>query len=403
MLSGALFDFIYRESIIIGVSVIISGACHIGIPFLSSIGGIIALAAIQGFSIGVMDSGGSVCFIRLHGEKVGPWMQAMHFSYAIGTAVCFSTAHATNTFGSHHGCVFKQVAPFVVGAVIDAQGDLVLSFVVLGVATIVAGVVSLFVPSFKLGQKDTTVVSKETVERQSAVPRRWYWGLVGLVAIFLLVYATVEISYGSFLSAYAIAVKAADEVVGSYMTSVYWCTFCAGRLLGVPVATRLRAEIQCGIAVALCFVVVLPLLFVHTRAAVWTVSALYGFVMAPIWASLWSWLGEAITVTGKSAVVAALGCSVGDLGITMLAGNLIAKKGPQSFPVQHVISCCLLIAFYIIVNLCIRRVKRISAAACAVQQKQQEKEEQEKGKDGDITYVEEGGGATIVELSAYAV
>ena len=35
----------------------------------------------------------------------------------------------------------KQVAPFVVGAVIDAQGNLIASFVVLGVATVVAGVV----------------------------------------------------------------------------------------------------------------------------------------------------------------------------------------------------------------------------------------------------------------------
>lgn len=90
VLSGPLFDWVYRESLLIGASVVVSGICHIAIPFVHRIAPIVVLAALQGFSIGALDAGGSVCFIRLHGDKVGPWMQAMHFSYAIGTAVCSS-------------------------------------------------------------------------------------------------------------------------------------------------------------------------------------------------------------------------------------------------------------------------------------------------------------------------
>lgn len=97
VLSGPLFDWVYRESIIIGVSVVLSGVCHIAIPFVHRIAPIVVLAALQGFSIGALDAGGSVCFIRLHGDKVGPWMQAMHFSYAIGTAVCFFSSHFSHT------------------------------------------------------------------------------------------------------------------------------------------------------------------------------------------------------------------------------------------------------------------------------------------------------------------
>ena len=34
--------------------------------------------------MGVLDTGGNVMLIWLHGKKVGPYMQAMHFSFALG-------------------------------------------------------------------------------------------------------------------------------------------------------------------------------------------------------------------------------------------------------------------------------------------------------------------------------
>ena len=46
------------------------------------------LSAIQGTYFGASDAGNSVCFLRLHGAKANPWLQAMHFTYAIGTTVC---------------------------------------------------------------------------------------------------------------------------------------------------------------------------------------------------------------------------------------------------------------------------------------------------------------------------
>ena len=47
------------------------------------------LSAVQGFFYGGADSGNGIVFLRLHGDKANPWLQAMHFSYAVGTTVCF--------------------------------------------------------------------------------------------------------------------------------------------------------------------------------------------------------------------------------------------------------------------------------------------------------------------------
>lgn len=251
---------------------------------------------------------------------------------------------------------------------IDASHDIVVSFVVIGAVTVVVGVISFFVPSFKEGQKDTTVVSKESTERQALVPTCWKWTLVTLASVFLCVYATIEISFGSFLSAYSIALKVADEVKGSFMTSVFWCTFCLGRLVGVPVAARLRPAVQSGLAVVLCLVVSIIFITWRTEAGLWTVAALYGFVMAPTWAATWSLLGEVVPVSGKVAVVIGIGASVGDLGVTLLSGNLISKVGPMAFNVQHVVSTVTIVVFFVIILLCVKKIKTIVEDALASQQ-----------------------------------
>lgn len=251
---------------------------------------------------------------------------------------------------------------------IDASHDIVVSFVVIGALTMVVGVIVFFVPSFKEGQKDTTVTSKESTERHALVPPCWKWTLVTLVSVFLCIYATIEISFGSFLSAYSIALKVADEVKGSFMTSVFWCSFCLGRLVGVPVAARLRPEVQSGLAVVLCLAVSVLFITWRTEAGLWTVAALYGFVMAPTWAATWSMVGKVIPVSGKVAVIIGIGSSIGDLGVTLVSGNLIANIGPMAFTVQHVVSCVAVVVMFVVVLLCIRKIKTIVQDALAAQQ-----------------------------------
>jgi len=42
------------------------------------------MVSFQGIGLGVLDSVGNTLLIYTHGNKVGPFMQAMHFSFGIG-------------------------------------------------------------------------------------------------------------------------------------------------------------------------------------------------------------------------------------------------------------------------------------------------------------------------------
>ena len=60
---------------------------------------LVVLSGIQGIFFGSSDAGNSVSFLRLHGSKANPWLQAMHFTYAIGTTVCSGISLCCFDFG----------------------------------------------------------------------------------------------------------------------------------------------------------------------------------------------------------------------------------------------------------------------------------------------------------------
>ena len=64
------------------------------------------LCVLQGLSTGALDTGGSLCLLRLHGSKVDPWMQANSFFFAIGT-----TVHINSSFKHAHVIVYIHISP----------------------------------------------------------------------------------------------------------------------------------------------------------------------------------------------------------------------------------------------------------------------------------------------------
>ena len=134
VVGGPLYDRISREGFILGTIVIIGGAMFIPFPFFhnvctnthtkshrgrtqthslrdfSQIWVLSVLSAVQGTYFGASDAGNSVCFLRLHGAKANPWLQAMHFTYAIGTTVCFQySTYSPFSKRSYSVCCFFRL------------------------------------------------------------------------------------------------------------------------------------------------------------------------------------------------------------------------------------------------------------------------------------------------------
>ncbi len=66
--------------------------------------------------------------------------------------------------------------------------------------------------------------------------------LVFLLALFLGLYVGAELGLAGWILSYATTLKLADAAEGAYLTAAFWGAFTFGRLLGIPLATRLQPQ-----------------------------------------------------------------------------------------------------------------------------------------------------------------
>ena len=61
-----------------------AAVCTCLIPYTPHVLVLTLLTSVQGAAMGLLDSVANTLIVYAHGEKVGPWMQTMHFTFGIG-------------------------------------------------------------------------------------------------------------------------------------------------------------------------------------------------------------------------------------------------------------------------------------------------------------------------------
>lgn len=254
------------------------------------------------------------------------------------------------------------------GIFIDKTGNLKMSYLVMGIATCVIGIFMFFTPPFKSEQDIIQLAKKHKIVRKryekelakrkekelakvgdsieepkepeviisgeneheneeatieipldeneaksdenSNDPRelissKKYWFIVFFCGTFLAFYASVEATYGSYVASYSKLKKFEDEVSASYLTSVFWGSFCVGRLVSIPIAVWIPPEGFLVGSLVLTVISVLPLVIFPKKITTWIVSVIFGLFIGPIWATLWNIMGKYLVVTGVAGTVLA--------------------------------------------------------------------------------------------------
>ena len=112
-------------------------------------------------------------------------------------------------------------------------------------------------------------------------------------ALFLFFYVGAEVAFGGWVATYAVALQLASAVGAAYLTAGFWCAFTVGRLLAIPLATRVPPHQMVLVALSLCLVLLAVLLLLpDTRVGVWSVTLGLGFCMAPLWPMGLPWRGS---------------------------------------------------------------------------------------------------------------
>ncbi|NXG23640.1 MFS4B protein, partial [Grallaria varia] len=330
VLGGVLFDCM-NASLLLALSMVATTAGLYGIPWCKDSVLLTALMSVIGGSMGILDTGGNVLALNTWGAEVGPHMQALHFSFAVGAFVApilakmalggseskeLPVAEKTNQ------SVLKSTQASAASATQALQDhleeDFLWSYVVIGTYLLL---VSLFL--FVLYSKGSSARDKSKTSAEKGKLAKHHWALIGLLFTFFLFYVGAEVTYGSYVFTYARVFAEMTENEAAALNSVFWGAFAACRGVAIFGAAFLYPGTMITLSLSASAVSSFALaFFAHYRASLWVGTAVYGASMATVFPSGISWIEQYTVVEGKSASLFVIGAALGEMCIPAMVGYL---------------------------------------------------------------------------------
>ncbi len=275
-----------------------------------------------GAAEGMLDVGGNTLIVWLHGSKVGPFMNGLHFSFGIGAFL----------------------SPIIIAQIITNQ--------TVGLAYWILALL-LMIPMlwfFPLPQPHPTHhISKENNRRSK--PRFLYFLL-----LFFFVYTAFETGYGGWIFTYTIEMKLGDPAAAAYLTSIFWGTLTFGRFLAILLAVRFPPRTillwdLIGIFIGLGTILLWP----YSKTALWIGTAVFGLSIASIFPMNLAWAEQNMSITGRVNGLFFMSASAGGMLFPILCGQLFAYAGPQT--IMQAIFIDLILAAGIFIGLVVNSKK----------------------------------------------
>jgi len=295
---GRLFDRIPGNRMMVLLLVGMSASLFF-VPLSTSLWLLAALMFITGTTEAGIDVGGNTLLVRVHGEKVAPFMSGLHFFFGLGAFL----------------------SPVIVAQMIGLGRGITPAYWILA-ALIFLPVLWLFrLPS-----------PENQTAREEADTGRSDPLLVAMIAVFFFLYVGAEVGFGSWISTFAIAREAATPTAAAYLTSLFWGALTLGRLLSIPVSVRLRPGTillvdllgaSAGLVIILSGSHLLPLLAAGTF--------LTGFSMASIFPTTMNLAERRIALPGRVTRWFFVGAGLGAMVLPWLIGQWFEPLGPQVF------------------------------------------------------------------------
>jgi FHS family Na+ dependent glucose MFS transporter 1 len=305
-------------------------------PLVPQIWILALVMVVLGIAEGTVDVGGNTLIVWVHGRRVGPYMNALHFCWGFG-AFLF---------------------PIIVSQALSISGGIrwsfwILAVLVLPVAAWLLRLPSPAPPAAGPGQAGGTTAldqpDRSTQERLAVV----------LVTLLLFLFVGAEGGFGGWIYSYALAFDLASATVAAYLTSAYWGALTVGRLLGIPIARWLRPRwILLIDAVGCLLSAAVLLLWPGSPLATWVSTLGMGLFMASAFPAALTLAERRVAITGRITSWFLVGASLGGMTLPLLMGQLFESAGPQS--AMALLVLYLAMALAILLVLTFRSQRRLS-------------------------------------------
>ncbi|KAL3855262.1 hypothetical protein ACJMK2_014847 [Sinanodonta woodiana] len=360
-------------------------------PWCSLFPLMIALRIMSGVFFGGIDTGGNTEVVSIWGPEGRPYIQLMHFSFAVGAILSplftepFLAPKITvlESFNSPFNgtCNISHSSAFDICALPSNSnftnnsfqfterqywGETKVQYAYL--ISMILGIISA-VPFLVLflrnrAEPRTDEEQKTRISQRISVQlTRCKKVAILIILMFMFhLYSAIEDTFSSYLMTFALLHLNWTKLNGSLVTAMFWASFGFGRFLGIFVVrivspTKLLLFYCSLLLISLAGFLVGSLLLFDSM--VWIFACLTGLSMSVIFPAIFTWTEEnVIPVSGKIASLLLVAASSGSMLNPLYLGYLMENKSPLWFTyllLGQSIWCLLL---YSIVVICTKACTR---------------------------------------------
>jgi FHS family Na+ dependent glucose MFS transporter 1 len=313
MFGARLFDRLPGHRLMAAMVVVISLALALT-PVMGRIWLLTAVLFLTGFAENMVDVGANTLIVWVHREKVGPFMNGLHFFFGVGAFL----------------------SPIVVAQVLLHSEGVTWAYWLLALVILPVS------PLLGL-QPSPTAVSSTTGQPTDKPTGQTNLPLLLLIMAFLFLYVGMEIGFGGWVFTYATTLGLVEKTAAAYLTSAFWGALTAGRLLSIPLAARLRPRTILFLDLMGALVSVgLILIWQNSAAALWLGAIGLGFFFASIFPTTLALAERRMTITGQITGWIFVGASLGGAALPWLMGALLDSVAATA--VLWTIVLCLFLA-----------------------------------------------------------
>jgi MFS transporter, FHS family, Na+ dependent glucose transporter 1 len=330
--AGRLVDRLPGNLLLAGV-LVVSAVLLALVPLIPALWLLAAILLMLGAAEGMIDLVCNTLLVWVHGSRVGPYMNALHFFFGIGSFI----------------------APVVIARSLLHDGTLRWGYLALALVVLPAAAWHVRLPAPKHAHTESAA------QVHQARPL-----LIVIIASLLFLYVGAEVSFGGWIYTYSLqqmkntlapgAGQAALESAAALLTSAFWGAFTAGRLLGIPVAARFsaRAILLVDIAGSLGALALL-LAFPASTAVLWGGTLAAGLFLASIFPVILTVAENSMPITGSETRWFFAAVGAGGMFFPWLIGQLFVPVGPQATMLVILSSLVLEMGAYLLLMAYLRR------------------------------------------------